>query len=185
MVAACKLVNGGVGGELSQLSIALPSLCSCTLHRRRRLAAALLLDRGACGQVRSSLHGTCFGASAGHPLLDLIGHREESILNVGRLLRRGFEELNVELVRELPGVCLLHCAFVCQVSLLTEYRTHQQEVSQRGSAQATDIITMVQLAQAPQCTSQARSWDHKHEARTHTRTHSGTKNIPCFRRGAC
>lgn len=36
----------------------------------------------------------------GAPVLDLLGHRQESLLNVGGVLRRGLKEGNAQLVSE-------------------------------------------------------------------------------------
>lgn len=43
---------------------------------------------GVCGGLRS------------HPLLDLSGHGQESLLDIGSVLRRGLEERNTEAVGE-------------------------------------------------------------------------------------
>jgi hypothetical protein len=86
---------------------------SCSLVRLQH-PARRPLNRLAAAAAGSALYTVSLpdrdswlgvGGCGAHTLLDLAGHGEESLLNVGRALRGGLEEGNAEAVCELLVWC--------------------------------------------------------------------------------
>jgi len=63
-----------------------------------------------------------------HAVLDLLGHSQERLLDIRRVLRRGLQEGDRKLVSEFLGNSVLHDFLGCQVGLVA----HQQLVHALG-----------------------------------------------------
>ena len=92
-------------------------------HFENLAATAVLLD-GLAPERNTTL--STLGASSRwlglHTRLDLAGHGEESLFNIGGSLGRSFKELNTERVRELLSLLSRHDTLGGQIGLVTNQK---------------------------------------------------------------
>jgi len=88
--------------------------------RGNGLAASAGFDRLSLPANRDLLVALARAWCRGHALLDLTGHRHESILDIGRVLCGRLEEGNADRTGEFLGRLRLHLPLGCEVALVAD-----------------------------------------------------------------
>jgi len=95
---------------------------SRSIEKRKGLATSArrgLLDILA-GSDRRRFGSSDTSRGRSHSILDLLGHRQECLLNVGGVLRRGFKEGDVQLIGKFLRNAVLDDLLTGQVGLVTD-----------------------------------------------------------------